>query len=140
MTLLRNDGTREASYSKAILSFPKKTIYLAGPITGLSYDEARHGWREEFAKKMPPHIFCKSPMRAKQFLKGKKNLSGDPVAYSSEALATAAGITTRDRFDLMTSDTVVMNVLGVKVGSIGTAQEVGCADAYRVPLVMFFYK
>ena len=48
--------------------YPIKTVYLAGPITGLSYGAARQGWREEMKKLLPDHVHPMSPMRGKDFL------------------------------------------------------------------------
>ena len=68
---------------------PCKTVYLAGPITGLTYSAARHGWREHFAEMLPAHILPVSPMRGKDFLRGEKSLKGDPNMYPTNPLAFA---------------------------------------------------
>lgn len=116
----------------------QKSVYLAGPITGLSYEDARNGWRAQFADMLAdtPHIHCASPMRAKQFLEGRSNLSGAPSAYASNPLATACGITTRDHNDVLNCDAMVANFLGAERASIGTAIEFGWASAYKKPVVM----
>ena len=117
--------------------YPHKSVYLAGPITGLTYGDARHGWREEFAAMMPTHIISLSPMRGKDFLMGEKNLKGDPDMYPTNPLARPSGILARDRNDVRTCDVVVACFLGaMNHPSIGTAVEFGWADAYRKPLVM----
>ncbi len=116
---------------------PKKTVYLAGPITGLSYGDARHGWRKEFASMLDEHIIPLSPMRGKDFLMGEKNLKGDPNMYPSNALAKPSGILARDRNDVRNCDVMVACFLGAKDHpSLGTAVEFGWADAYRKPVVM----
>ena len=116
---------------------PHKSVYLAGPITGLTYGDARHGWREEFAAMMPAHIIPLSPMRGKDFLMGEKNLKGDPNMYPTNPLARPSGIVARDRNDVRTCDIVVACFLGAGYhASIGTAVEFGWADAYRKPVVM----
>ncbi len=85
------------------MSYPKRTIYLAGPITGLTHDEARYGWRLMFAQRLDAmdmdHIFCASPMRGKEFLQDLGVLSSGHD-YPDNALSTSAGITTRDRNDV----------------------------------------
>ena len=114
-----------------------KTVYLAGPITGLTYGDARHGWRDEFALMLPEHIVPLSPMRGKDFLMGEKSLKGDPNMYPTNPLARPSGIIARDRNDVKNCDVVVACFLGAKDHpSIGTAVEFGWADAYRKPLVM----
>ena len=116
-----------------------KTIYLAGPIAGLSYEDARNGWRKDFAALMPDHIQCLSPMRAKQFLSGVKKLAFEANAYDNP-LATAKGIVTRDRNDVKTCDLMVANFLGAQKGSLGTAMEFGWADAWRKPVILIIEK
>lgn len=116
--------------------FPKKTVYLAGPITGLSYVDARKGWRADFAALMPEHVHCLSPMRAKEFLEGEENLDGSPSMYPDHLLASPSGIVTRDRNDVRTSDTVVFNFLGADKASVGSCIELGWGDAFRKPMVM----
>ena len=116
---------------------PMKTVYLAGPITGLTYGAARHWWREEFAAMLPRHIIPLSPMRGKDFLMGEKDLKGDPDMYPTNPLARPSGIIARDRNDVKTCDVVVACFLGAKDRpSMGTCVEFGWADAYRKPLVM----
>lgn len=117
---------------------PLKRVYLAGPISGLTSEEARYGWRAQFAAMMPQHILCLSPMRGKDFLDGKGKLPGDPDAFAGfgNPLATAQGITTRDRNDVETCDMMVAHVLGTEKASVGTCIEFGWADAYRKPVVL----
>jgi len=119
------------------LRSPMKTVYLAGPITGLTYGKARHGWREEFAAMLPRHIISLSPMRGKDFLMGEKSLKGDPNMYPTNPLARPSGIIARDRNDVRNCDVVVACFLGaMDHPSLGTAVEFGWADAYRKPVVM----
>jgi len=117
--------------------YPHKSVYLAGPITGLTYGKARHGWREEFALMLPEHIIPVSPMRDKDTLIGVDEMRGDPYMYLNDALYAPSGVITRDRNDVRTCDVVVACFLGaIDRPSIGTAVEFGWADAYRKPLVM----
>lgn len=117
--------------------YPSKTVYLAGPITGLTYSDARHGWREHFAEMLPPHILPLSPMRGKDALMDVKEMMGNPDMYPSNALCCPSGIVARDRNDIKNCDVVVACFLGATDHpSIGTAVEFGWADAYRKPLVM----
>ncbi len=121
--------------------YPKKTIYLAGPITGMNHDEARYGWRKEFSDMVDDagldHIFCSSPMRGKEFLKGLGTLGSDQSQYSEHEMATSSGITTRDRNDVKTCDLVVACFLESEGRlSGGTFIEYGWADAWRKPIVV----
>lgn len=122
----------------------QRSVYLAGPIKGLTYEVARLGWRLDFVNKLDQvsggSIVCRSPMRAKQFLKDQGAISGRPDAYASEPLATQKGITTRDRNDVLSCDAMVANFLGAERLSGGTAIEFGWADLARKPIVMVIEK
>lgn len=108
-------------------------VYLAGPITGLTYDQGQD-WREHATKAFSEYgILAYSPLRAKQYLRTEGVLGG---SYESNPLSTAKGITTRDRNDVLTCDLVLVNFLGADRISMGTCVEFGWADAFRKPLVM----
>lgn len=117
------------------MTFPNKMVYLAGPITGLTHDEARLGWRTEFASLMPEHIFCNSPMRGKDMLKNFGILtSGND--YPDNAMTTSEGITSRDFNDVRTCDAMIACFLESK-GDIsgGTFMEYGFAHALQKPII-----
>ncbi len=114
-----------------------KKVYLAGPITGLSYEEST-AWREEAYKNLLHfNIEAYSPMRFKKYLEKCKILSdiGDPYK-SISVLSSHRGITTRDRYDATTCDLIFVNFLGAKKVSIGTVMEVAWADLKRIPIVV----
>ena len=112
-------------------------VYLAGPITGLTYDNCTD-WRSSVAKQLGESgITCFSPMRAKEYLRSEGKLIG---SYEDHPTATAKGITSRDRCDVQTCDLVLMNLLGAERVSIGTMIEVGWADAWRKPIVLAIEK
>jgi hypothetical protein len=105
-------------------------VYLAGGITGLSYEEAI-SWRIEAAQKLRP-LRALSPLRAKTYLNKELSIAGD---YPSIPLSTSRGITTRDRFDCQRSGCVIFYLLGARYVSIGTVLEMAWADAAGVPSV-----
>jgi len=111
-------------------------IYLAGPISGLTYEGAED-WRDQFTKRINPKIQCFSPLRGKQYLAMRGPLEG---SYSEYPLSTDRGITVRDRNDCMGADLVVFNMLGAKRVSIGTMVEFGWCDAARVPALLIMEK
>ncbi len=115
-----------------------KSVYLCGPITGITYEEAEEGWRARAA------VFFKdlrieplTPLRAKYFLKGIGPI-GDH--YEDHALATAKGIVTRDRNDVMTCGAMLANLVGASRVSIGSMIEYGWANAWQKPIVTIIEK
>lgn len=110
-------------------------VYLAGPITGLTYDEATD-WRNLVTEQFGiVGIKAISPLRRKDYLAGVgKIASGDEYRHLS-ALSTTKGILTRDRFDAMRCDVLLVNLLGAIEVSKGTVMEIAYADAVRKPIV-----
>jgi nucleoside 2-deoxyribosyltransferase len=108
------------------------TVYLAGPIGGLSYSEAVD-WRAAVKSDLNPEISVFNPMRWKSYLRTETCI-GD--SYLEHPLSTRKGITTRDRFDVMRCDAVLVNFIGAEKVSIGTCIELGWADAWRKPVVI----
>lgn len=120
-------------------SSSRPSVYLAGPITGLTYDDGQD-WREYARDWLDAEdINAFSPLRAKQHLRalGVLDNAGQPTsAYLGlNALSEPSGITTRDRFDCTGRDMVLVNFAGAKAVSIGTCIELGWADAARRPIV-----
>lgn len=112
-------------------------IYLAGPITGLTFTEGSD-WRDQAKSRLAQSGFQGfSPLRAKQYLENKGELTG---SYEEFPLSTAKGLTTRDRYDVMSSDAVLFYLKGAKKISIGTCIELGWADAFRKPAVVVMEK
>lgn len=112
-------------------------VYLAGPITSLTFGEAQN-WRDYAIEKLQAHgIKGISPLRGQQHLVryGELSATGDGT-YAEHALTTAKAITTRDRYDCQRADVVLMNLLGATRVSIGTMIEAGWADSVRVPLIV----
>ena len=111
----------------------EKLVYLAGPITGLSYDGAVD-WRTSTSIKLHASgIRGLSPMRWKEYLLEETSIAD---RYDEHVLSTSKAITTRDRWDCMRSDVILMNLIGAKRISIGTMIEAGWADAFRKPVVL----
>jgi nucleoside 2-deoxyribosyltransferase len=110
------------------------TVYLAGPITGLSYGGCTE-WREAVSQELTSNgITCFSPLRAKQYLKDQKVISG---SYLEHTLSRSKAINERDHYDCSTCDTILVNLLGAKDRiSIGTVMEVAWGFAYRKPVIL----
>lgn len=113
-------------------------IYLAGPISGLTYDGAQ-SWRDR-AVELLDNIGLEgySPLRAKGYLKSAGVIE---QSYEDTPLSTDHGITTRDRWDVQTADAVLFYLRdsGPRV-SVGTMIEVGWADARRIPIIVVIEK
>lgn len=118
-------------------------VYLAGPITGLSYDGTME-WREFVKKRFDQmksdekRIIGVSPMRAKEYLS-----TIESIGHGNEKYGICSGgkaIVCRDRNDVMTSDAILINLLGAEKVSIGTVIEIGWADAFRKPVVLVMEK
>jgi nucleoside 2-deoxyribosyltransferase len=114
----------------------KPTVYLSGPITGLTY-EGCTDWRA-FARQWLADLgidgLC--PMRGKEYLAGKGVILDGSSAVVSNFMSQDKAIVTRDRWDTTRCDFVLMNLLGAKSVSIGTMIELAWADAARVPVVL----
>jgi nucleoside 2-deoxyribosyltransferase len=107
-------------------------VYLAGPISGLTYDDGQ-GWRGYVTTRLAERgIEGFSPLRAKGYLRSKGIIE---QGYEDTPLSTDHGITTRDRWDVQTADAVLFNLLGASRVSIGTMIEYGWADANRHPII-----
>lgn len=110
-------------------------VYLAGPISGLTYDGAVD-WRQDVARRLADNgVTAWSPMRAKEYLCAEQSLNSKGYNASVSALSTPGGIVTRDRWDCQRADVVLVNFVGAKRVSIGTVLELAWADAARVPIV-----
>lgn len=120
------------------MSVSSPTIYLCGPITGCSFEEAKYGWREEVFSALMPEITCLSPLR---HLHTDQLDTGDlkkmsPQGAKVGCLSTPRGLTERDRFDTLRSDLVFCNLLGATKISAGSMIELGWADAMRIPVLL----
>lgn len=112
----------------------ERRIYLAGPITSLTYDESET-WRDYVKAHLPENILCYSPLRGKEFLKKVGKLEA-MTSDSLPPLSTPKGINTRDHFDLMNCDLVLVNLADAQIVSIGSVLEIAWAHAYRKPCVL----
>lgn len=112
-------------------------VYLAGPISGLTYDGAE-AWREEARTALEPSgIKTLSPLRGKDYLKAIGVIDQIGVAYAAMGvLSTSRGVITRDRYDATRCDALLVNLLGASRISIGTMFEIAWADLKRIPIVL----
>lgn len=117
-------------------------VYLSGPISGLDFNTAV-SWtnyaKHELEYRSATHIEGYRPLRGKSFLSKEK----DPLSVmgdSSNAISSPKGIVGRDRYDVMTSDVILVNLLGAKERSIGTMFEVAWAFLLQKPIILVMEK
>ncbi len=111
-----------------------KLIYLAGPITGCTFDGCTE-WRDLVRNTVPKHIKTLSPMRGKAHLKAKSTGEVIKDHYKGDHMASVKGINTRDYFDVSRCDLVFVNFIGAKKVSIGTVMEIAWARAFSKPVI-----
>lgn len=113
------------------------TVYLAGPITGLTFDGCTDWRKQAEAELATVGVKGLSPMRGKEYLQSIGILSGTGKEYAHLGLlSTPRAVMTRDRFDCTRCDVVLVNLLGAKAVSVGTVMEIAWADLSRIPLVV----
>lgn len=109
-------------------------VYLAGPITGLSFAGCTD-WRQYAQQKLLPAEGL-SPMRGKEYLKELQNISGTGEEYAHFGpLSLPRGVMTRDYFDCSRADVLLVNLLGAKDKSAGTIMEMAWAFKDQTPVV-----
>lgn len=113
------------------------SVYLAGPISGLTYDGAED-WRAFAKAELAKYdIHGLSPLRAKEYLRGIPALVADCAGYGElNCMSSPRGIMTRDRYDATRCDVLLVNLLGSQRVSIGTVMEIAWADLCRTPIVV----
>ncbi len=108
------------------------TVYLAGPITGCTYNGCTD-WRDYAKKKLAEGgLVGLDPMRGKTFLEKETNV-GNNYAHP---LGTPRGIMTRDHWDCTRCDVLLVNLLGATRVSIGTVMEIAWAYDNQIPVIL----
>jgi nucleoside 2-deoxyribosyltransferase len=109
-------------------------VYLAGPITGYTFDGCTE-WRAKAKEILAGFgIDGYSPMRAKEYLKAEGVLTG---SYPEGGLfSSSRNIMTRDYFDCSHADVVLANLLGADKPSLGTVMEMAWCYGHKIPLVV----
>ena len=122
-------------------------VYLAGPITGLSYagcTEWRQGVIEELAKDGIKGI---SPMRGKEYLASLESISGHGKEYlHMSPLSAPKGVVIRDHWDVIRCKVLFVNLLQKhlppekRIVSIGTVAEIAWKWHVHGPIVLVMEK
>lgn len=115
-------------------------VYLSGPITGLTYSEARFGWRKKFAEMLAglgaEHVILLSPMRHEGHLAEMKATPILPDNLPTHLFSHARMIVAKDLLDIDESTIMVVNFLGSTKVSQGTLIEMGYAKKAGVQMVI----
>jgi hypothetical protein len=114
----------------------KKALFLAGPLTGLSYGDALD-WRTYVESKLPSDVIAFSALRGKEHV-AKEAVLKD--SYPEHLLSTPQGTITRARYDVSRCDALFVNFLKAERVSIGTIMEMAWADARRIPIILAMEK
>ena len=126
-------------------------VYLAGPITGCTYEGATD-WREFVIEDLEGEFICLSPMRAKEYLTGATDIAKSYDAYDEASaegegsshyrlpdvgkiLSCNKGINRRDSWDCRTADILLVNLHSAPRVSVGTVLEIGMAWSARKPVI-----
>lgn len=116
-----------------------KHVYLAGPITGLTFEEAQDGWRTHAAQVLGDvGIPTRTPLRGKDFLRSHGVLRDDYLDLHQ--YASPNGILRRDFNDVKDAGVVLACFLDAPKVSIGTCWEIGAAYALQVPVISVLEK
>ena len=111
----------------------KPNVYLAGPITGLSYGGSVD-WRNSVKSQLADiNITGISPMRHKDYLVGQAVV---PDSIEDKVMSSQRGIFARDYWDVRRCDAIFVNLLDAQTVSIGTVMEIAWAWAHQKPCVL----
>jgi len=118
----------------------KIAVYLCGPITGLTYDEAI-AHREEIAVPLEKRgVEVRSPMRGKRSLSHQYHNKPLPSGHYRAAMSTDSAIFARDHHDVSTVDVIVADFLGTTRVSIGSMFELAWASTKHKFVVLIMEK
>ena len=119
-----------------------KTVYLAGPIDGLSYADGV-SWREYAQRNLAvDEIKGLSPQRGKGYIADNAEIAGEmdfakqEEHFVNNPMSTSRGIMTRDKFDALNCTVLFVNFLGATRVSIGTVMEIAWAYLQGKPIVV----
>jgi nucleoside 2-deoxyribosyltransferase len=103
-------------------------VYLAGPITGCTYEGCTE-WREAVKQKLEKHGYlCSSPMRGKEWLKGEGEIKPTGYTVPEHMISSDLNIYRRDKRDVIDCDVLLLNLQGADIVSIGTAMELALGE------------
>lgn len=110
-------------------------VYLSGPITGLTYNTARYGWRSTFDDELEGNHIVLSPMRHEGHLAEMRDKTIEPNNLPAGLFSHPKLIVSKDFLDIEESTIMVVNLLGASKVSQGTLVEMGYAHALGKTIV-----
>lgn len=116
-----------------IYSYAKPKIYLAGPMGGLSWEDA-NSWRLDLTFMLGPQFEILNPMRGKTPETWAKNGPYPEYLFYSSDL-----VITRDLNDVEQASALVVNFPYKTPHGIGTAIEMGTAIPLRKPVIIVLH-
>jgi len=109
-------------------------VYLAGPMSGLTFAQANE-WREFVTDFFDWEMEFLNPMRGKENVFGDGTVEGHKDYGHLDLMSSIQTIIARDTLDVRRCDVVLANFTGSKDVSIGTIFELGYAAALNKPVV-----
>lgn len=117
-----------------VIAGRRGVIYLCGPITGQSLDDARN-WRQKVIQELADCAVCIDPTRDSPDTTQRSAAPGTQI-LDAKRLRHGQATACRDRFDVSRCDIVLACFLEAKKVSIGSVGEIFWADALRKPLII----
>lgn len=109
-----------------------KSVYLCGPVTGLSYEDARF-WRKEAIALLSDDVEVIDPLRDRNYLMDEQEINS---SYDDNLLSTPSMIMTQSYLDVQRADALLVNLDGAERISIGTMFELAWGWQMRKPCVV----
>lgn len=115
------------------MTLHKPTVYLAGPVSGLTFRQA-NGWRAKVRLALLPDIESLNPLRGFKPPAGEEEKLGN--GYKHVPMATDAAIFRRDHLDATRCSLLFANFLTAPRVSIFSIAEVAWAYDRGIPVVL----
>ena len=113
-------------------------VYLSGPISGKSFEEATD-WRKEVSIELHIAGFrVRDPLRGKSFSPMSHQKKINPKKYNSDSNPTLSdkALKDRDKLDVLSSDIVLANFMDATEKSTGTIFEIAWAEDHNKLVVV----
>lgn len=110
-------------------------VYLAGPVTGCTYEGCTE-WRDGVKAKLEQYEYrCISPMRGKKWLKGEGVIKPTGYKAPEHMISSDHNIRCRDKRDVDDCDILLINLQDAYIASLGSVMELergACKGKYCI--------